>query len=239
MDLSAKTWASLADGTPLITSAKQGNGRIILVHVTANADWSNLPLTGTYAEMMQRFLALAPAAGSLGAQGAATLTEGDFAPRLLMTGTGELVSPLAQVQAHPGQRHGLRHCDRANTCGPLFSWRCQCCNQSEDCSAGPCDHCPQTLAPSRSHLPQPSPMRGRSSFWPPCCSCWIVWLHWLSAGTSRAGPQPRPPFWPWRFCLCRSPTRPCRNQRSRSHAGHAGNPSRLCQNRQCRSGSGK
>ena len=98
VDLSAKTWASLADGTPLITSARHGNGRIILVHVTANADWSNLPLTGTYAEMMHRFLALAPAAGSLGAQGAATLAEGDFAQHLLMMGTGELVSPTALVK---------------------------------------------------------------------------------------------------------------------------------------------
>jgi hypothetical protein len=101
VDLSAKTWASLADGTPLITSAKHGNGRIILVHVTANADWSNLPLTGTYAEMMLRFLALAPAAGSLGAQGAATFTEGDFALRLLMTGTGELVLPTSQAKPIP------------------------------------------------------------------------------------------------------------------------------------------
>ena len=98
VDLSAKTWASLADGTPLITSARWGNGRIILIHVTANAEWSNLPLTGTYAEMMQRFLALAPAAGSLGAEGAANLAEGDFAPRLLMTGTGDLVSPTTQAK---------------------------------------------------------------------------------------------------------------------------------------------
>jgi hypothetical protein len=96
--LSARTWASLADGTPLITSAKQGNGRIVLVHTTANAEWSNLPLTGTFAELMQRLLALAPAAGSPAAQGAATLAEGDFAPRLLMTGTGELIPPSAQVK---------------------------------------------------------------------------------------------------------------------------------------------
>ena len=39
-----KSGRRLADGTPLVTAERHGNGLIILVHVTANADWSNLPL---------------------------------------------------------------------------------------------------------------------------------------------------------------------------------------------------
>ena len=61
-DLPEKTWATLADGTPLVTAASLGKGRIILFHVTASADWSNLPLSGLFVEMLRRILDLAPAA---------------------------------------------------------------------------------------------------------------------------------------------------------------------------------
>ncbi len=99
VELSAKTWASLADGTPLITSAKHGAGRIVLFHVTANADWSNLPLTGTFAQIMQRLAELAPAAGNPSATNASTAVEGDFAPQLLLNGGGELVNPWRNVKS--------------------------------------------------------------------------------------------------------------------------------------------
>jgi hypothetical protein len=36
-DLEQHTWATLADGTPLVTQAVHGAGRIVLFHVTANA----------------------------------------------------------------------------------------------------------------------------------------------------------------------------------------------------------
>lgn len=51
-------WARLEDGTPLVTAKKQGEGRIILFHVTANSDWSNLPISGLFVEMLQRISAL-------------------------------------------------------------------------------------------------------------------------------------------------------------------------------------
>src|SRR6516164_554034 len=54
LDLAAKTWARLADGTPLVTAEKRGNGWIVLVHTTANADWSNLALSGLFVEMLRR-----------------------------------------------------------------------------------------------------------------------------------------------------------------------------------------
>jgi hypothetical protein len=41
-----KVWARLKDGTPLVTAAKRGDGQLVFFHVTANSDWSNLPLSG-------------------------------------------------------------------------------------------------------------------------------------------------------------------------------------------------
>ena len=40
--LAEKTWARLADGTPLVTAERRGKGLIVLFHVTADTTWSNL-----------------------------------------------------------------------------------------------------------------------------------------------------------------------------------------------------
>ncbi len=47
-------WARLQDGTPLVTAAKLGEGWLVLFHVTANSDWSNLPMSGLFVEMLRR-----------------------------------------------------------------------------------------------------------------------------------------------------------------------------------------
>ena len=96
-DLPDKVWASLADGTPLVTAAHQGKGLIVLFHITANADWSNLPLSGLFVEMLRRITDLAPAAGGGAAPGATTV-EGAFNPRFAISGTGELVEPLPDTK---------------------------------------------------------------------------------------------------------------------------------------------
>lgn len=56
--LPGHTWATLTDGTPLVTQATLGAGRIVLFHVTANADWSNLVLSGLFVDMLRRLTAL-------------------------------------------------------------------------------------------------------------------------------------------------------------------------------------
>ncbi|MDF1619135.1 DUF4159 domain-containing protein [Pseudothioclava nitratireducens] len=53
-DLSARTIATLVDGTPLVTRADFGTGSIVLIHVTANAEWSSLPLSGLFPQMLER-----------------------------------------------------------------------------------------------------------------------------------------------------------------------------------------
>jgi hypothetical protein len=96
MDLPDKVWASLADGTPLVTAKRQGKGLIVLFHVTANADWSNLPLTGLFVEMLRRVNDLAPGAGGGAAAGASSSDDRAtaFIPRLALSAAGELIEPL-------------------------------------------------------------------------------------------------------------------------------------------------
>ena len=53
-DLSDSTIAALSDGTSLVTRAQRGDGQIVLFHVTANAEWSSLPLSGLFVQMLER-----------------------------------------------------------------------------------------------------------------------------------------------------------------------------------------
>ncbi len=52
--LADRVIAQLADGTPLVTRKIVGEGQIVLVHVTANAEWSSLPLSGLFVQMLER-----------------------------------------------------------------------------------------------------------------------------------------------------------------------------------------
>ncbi|MGR3571607.1 DUF4159 domain-containing protein [Brevirhabdus sp.] len=52
--LPERTIASLADGTPLVTRKQMGQGQVVLFHVTANAEWSTLPLSGLFVQMLER-----------------------------------------------------------------------------------------------------------------------------------------------------------------------------------------
>jgi len=71
--LAEKTWARLADGTPLVTAARSGKGLIVLFHVTSDTTWSNLPLSGIFVDMLRRIVAKADtpaeAAGKVGEHG--------------------------------------------------------------------------------------------------------------------------------------------------------------------------
>lgn len=59
IETDTRTWARLEDGSPIVTSAAMGQGRIVLFHVTAGPEWSNLALSGLYVDMLQRLLPLA------------------------------------------------------------------------------------------------------------------------------------------------------------------------------------
>ncbi len=94
-DLSSRTWASLADGTPLVTTKTQGAGRIILFHVSAEATWSNLPISGDFVEMLRRSVQLSRSGGvaSEGAVPGQTL-----APYRLLNADGVLISETGRAR---------------------------------------------------------------------------------------------------------------------------------------------
>jgi len=56
IDLGNRTWARLSDGTPLVTGVRSGQGYIVLFHTSANADWSDLPLSGLFVDMLERLV---------------------------------------------------------------------------------------------------------------------------------------------------------------------------------------
>jgi Domain of unknown function (DUF4159)/Aerotolerance regulator N-terminal len=71
-NLPDRTWATLGDGTPLVTAARRGKGMIVLFHVTADTRWSNLPLSGAMVEMLKRIVAISGATMATGETSATT-----------------------------------------------------------------------------------------------------------------------------------------------------------------------
>jgi len=94
--LADRTWATLDDGTPLVTASKRGRGLLVLFHVTADTSWSNLPLSGSFVEMLRRIVAIA---GSEGGAAMAPSPEAEhrpgqtIAPSKLLDGYGAFTSP--------------------------------------------------------------------------------------------------------------------------------------------------
>ena len=96
-------WARLKDGTPLVTATKRGEGKLVLFHITANSDWSNLPISGLFVEMLRRLSTM----GKIGASttqadgtttttdtaSAATDTAGVLSPLKTLDGFGALKAP--------------------------------------------------------------------------------------------------------------------------------------------------
>lgn len=112
--LAERTWASLEDGTPLVTAAALGRGRLVFFHVGADTAWSTLPLGETFVEMLRRIIATASvggAASSIDAGSAAVLPPWrllDGFGRLAPPGSGGDARPLATREigsARPSRRH--------------------------------------------------------------------------------------------------------------------------------------
>lgn len=88
-DLPNRVMAALEDGTPLVTGKVQGSGRIILFHVTANAEWSSLPLSGLFVQMLERLTLLS--GQSLGNPEA--LEGGSWTADKVLTAFGAIADP--------------------------------------------------------------------------------------------------------------------------------------------------
>jgi len=92
LDLPQRTWARLADGTPLVTADRRGEGWVVLVHTTANPEWSSLALSGLFVEMLQRIVTLSQ--GIVGEGGTGVLP-----PVASLDGFGHLEAPPPSATA--------------------------------------------------------------------------------------------------------------------------------------------
>jgi hypothetical protein len=98
-ELSDRTIAALADGTPLVTRKRLGQGQVVLFHVTANAEWSTLPLSGLFVEMLDRLAVSTRPTGASADELAGTVWQADE----VLTAFGE-VEDAGTLPGVPGER---------------------------------------------------------------------------------------------------------------------------------------
>ncbi|MBP1806086.1 DUF4159 domain-containing protein [Rubellimicrobium aerolatum] len=97
--LAERVVAQLQDGTPLVTRKALGEGQVVLFHVTANAEWSSLPLSGLFVSMLERLAVSSRAAPPEAAELAGTV----WVPEAALDAYGEL-TPLDTQPGVPGER---------------------------------------------------------------------------------------------------------------------------------------
>ena len=126
VDLAARTWARLTDGTPLVTAQQRGKGWLVLVHTSANTAWSNLALSGLFVDMLRRLVLLG--------QGVEGTGDAVLPPWQVLNGFGRLTPPLATAQplssaeaakitlgpTHPPGFYGTETTHRALNLGPTI-----------------------------------------------------------------------------------------------------------------------
>ena len=99
--LADRTWASLADGTPLVTAEKRGKGMIVLFHVTADTRWSDLPLSGSFVEMLRRMVGLAGTTAATDENAKARTESEVVPPTRILDGFGAFGPPTAVTRPVP------------------------------------------------------------------------------------------------------------------------------------------
>ena len=113
--LSDRTWAALADGTPLVTAERQGKGLIVLFHISADTRWSNLPLSGAFVDMLKRIVGLAGStfvtAESEGAKSQQNAREQPVPPTRVLDGFGVMSAPPGTARPIPANFSGRATAD--------------------------------------------------------------------------------------------------------------------------------
>jgi hypothetical protein len=105
--LSDNTWATLADGTPLVTAARRGKGLIVLFHVTGDTRWSDLPLSGAFVEMLRRIVALAGTTAVADTTNAQTKNVHELVPPShVLDGFGSFIAPPPTARPVPADFSG-------------------------------------------------------------------------------------------------------------------------------------
>ncbi|MGD0634983.1 MAG: DUF4159 domain-containing protein [Beijerinckiaceae bacterium] len=112
--LPGKTWAQLSDGTPLVTAASRGKGKVVLFHVTADTTWSNLPISGLFVEMLRKIVSLSGEAAATGPEAGAPLAGAKIAsvaPSRTLDGFGVLGPPPPSAKPVPSNYNGVASAD--------------------------------------------------------------------------------------------------------------------------------
>jgi Domain of unknown function (DUF4159)/Aerotolerance regulator N-terminal len=99
--LATKSWASLEDGTPLVTGEHRGKGIVSLFHVSADMRWSDLPLSGSFVEMLRRIVDSSGYTANPGAGVAGDATTETVAPLRTLDGFGAFGPPPSTAKPLP------------------------------------------------------------------------------------------------------------------------------------------
>ena len=110
---------------------KRGDGQLVFFHVTANSDWSNLPLSGLFVEMLRRIASLGRLGGGEAGQSWPATGESDarpataevLAPLQVLDGFGLLQEPATDDAGDRGRQDGRRQAQRREPAGLLRARR--------------------------------------------------------------------------------------------------------------------
>jgi hypothetical protein len=107
-----RAWASLADGTPLVTGEHRDKGVVALFHISGDMRWSNLPLSGTFVEMLRRIVDMSGYTPNSGAGVAADSSAETVSPTRILDGFGAFGPPPSvakPIKADYRDRATLEH----------------------------------------------------------------------------------------------------------------------------------
>ncbi len=99
--LATKSWASLEDGTPLVTGEHRGKGMVSLFHVSADMRWSDLPMSGSFVEMLRRIVDMSGYTSTPGAGPAGETSAETVAPLRTLDGFGAFGPPPSTAKPLP------------------------------------------------------------------------------------------------------------------------------------------
>ena len=99
--LAKRSWASLEDGTPLVTGEHRGRGVVSLFHVSADMRWSDLPMSGSFVEMLRRIVDVSGYTSNPGAGVAGETSVETVAPLRMLDGFGAFGPPPSTAKPLP------------------------------------------------------------------------------------------------------------------------------------------
>ena len=99
--LATRSWASLEDGTPLVTGEHRGKGMVSLFHVSADIRWSDLPLSGSFVEMLRKIVDFSGYTSAPGAGVASEASAETVAPLRTLDGFGAFGPPPSTAKPLP------------------------------------------------------------------------------------------------------------------------------------------